>query len=173
MLLIKVASISQDLPSRPISCCKSPELSPHTCKAHLFFGDTWEHMTTFTVSLKSSDKTGSKFKPHYFYPVAPRLTVYWLSIYLLQLVGWIAWSLICGHNHFLSSFIFQGFLNEIIYLLRLLIRKKREYCKALGINIKMYKGLSELLIGPSLQVSYTNDLMTFGKPGSTESGLRH
>lgn len=37
----------------------------------------------------------------------------------------------------------------------------------------MYKDLSELLIGPSLQVSYINDLMTFGIPGSTESGLRH
>lgn len=39
--------------------------------------------------------------------------------------------------------------------------------------MKMYKGFSELLIVPSLQVSNINDLMTFVKPGSTESGLRH
>lgn len=39
MLLIKVASVSQHL---PITCCKSPsELFPQSCKAHLFFGDTW------------------------------------------------------------------------------------------------------------------------------------
>lgn len=37
----------------------------------------------------------------------------------------------------------------------------------------MYKGFSELLIGPAKQVPYTNDLMMFGKTGSTESGLRH
>ena len=37
----------------------------------------------------------------------------------------------------------------------------------------MYKGFSELLINPSQQVPYTNDLMMFGKTQSTESGLRH
>lgn len=37
----------------------------------------------------------------------------------------------------------------------------------------MYKGFPELLIGPSQQVPYTNDLMMFGKTGSNESGFGH
>lgn len=68
----------------------------------------------FTVSLISSDNTGSNFKPHYFYPVVLDLTVYWLSIYLLQLVGWdslsVAIIIFCLG---LSSKIFK---NEIIYI---------------------------------------------------------
>lgn len=37
----------------------------------------------------------------------------------------------------------------------------------------MFEGFPELLISPSQQVPYTNDLMMFGKTGSNESGLRH
>lgn len=36
----------------------------------------------------------------------------------------------------------------------------------------MYKGFTELLIGLSQQVLYTNDLTMFGKMENTQSGLR-
>lgn len=74
----------------PLSCflilvwptCSSSDLTINSRKP-------WRRVTTFTITLTSSDNTGSEFKTNYFYPVAPSLTVYGLSIYLLQLVGWI------------------------------------------------------------------------------------
>lgn len=62
----------------------------HTCSSSDLTINSWipwRQVTTVTVSLLSFDNTGSQFKPNYFYPVAPSLTVYGLSIYLLQLVG--------------------------------------------------------------------------------------
>lgn len=91
---IKVARICQHLLSRPVTCYKSLSCFLRLIRHTYSLGDLtinsgicWGQGTTFTVSLISSDNTGSNFKPHYFYPVVLDLTVYWLSIYLLQLVG--------------------------------------------------------------------------------------
>lgn len=119
--LIMVARTSQHLLSRPITCYNSLSCSLRLIRHTYSLGDLtinsgicWGQGTTFTVSLISSDNTGSNFKPHYFYPVVLDLTVYWLSIYLLQLVGCnrlsVAIIIFCLG---LSSKIF---LNEIIYI---------------------------------------------------------
>lgn len=119
--LIKVASICQHLLLRPVICYNILSCFLRLIKHIYSLGDLtvtsgicWGQGTTFTVSLTSSDITGSNFKPHYFYPVTLNLTVFWLSIYLLQLVGCnllsVAIIIFCLG---LSSEIF---FNEITYI---------------------------------------------------------
>lgn len=74
-------------------------------------------------------------------------------------------------NILISYFVLiylQSIFNEIIYhLLRLFIRSRKENTvKLLGLIKKCTRASQGFLISPSQQVSYTNDLMTFGKRGA-------